>query len=81
MADVTATLKRALGELEAERSRIERQIAGLKAALGESVGARRGRPPGATAVKRRKRKGMSAAQKAAVSKRMKAYWAKRRGGK
>ena len=32
----------------------------------------------APAVKRRKRKGMTAAQKAEVSKRMKKYWASRR---
>jgi hypothetical protein len=84
MADVNATLRSALGQLEAERSRLERQIAALRTALGESGGARRGRPPGGktkTATKRRKRKGMSAAQKKVVSQRMKAYWAKRRAGK
>jgi hypothetical protein len=34
-----------------------------------------------TSGKRRKRKGMSAAQKKAVSVRMKAYWAKRRASR
>lgn len=82
MADVSATLKDALKQLEAERNRIDRQIAALKTALGESVGGRRGRPPGRKAAKsRRPRKKMSAAQKKAVSQRMKAYWAKRKAGK
>ena len=45
-----------------------------------AAGVRRGRPPGTNAPTRRS-KGMSAAQKKAVSKRMKAYWAKRRAEK
>jgi hypothetical protein len=84
MANVNATLRNALGQLEAERNRIDRQIAALRMALGESGGSRRGRPPGANRaqkVRRRRRKAMSAAAKKAVSKRMKAYWAKRRAGK
>ena len=82
MADVSATLKAALGQLEAERDRIDRQIAALRTALGESGGGRHGRPPARkTTTKRRRRKGMSAAARKAVSKRMKAYWAKRRAGK
>jgi Arc/MetJ-type ribon-helix-helix transcriptional regulator len=87
MADVSATLRKALGELEAERARIERQIAALKAALGESGGARRGRPAGrrgrppGAATKQRRRRKFSAAQRKEVSRRMKAYWAKRRAAK
>lgn len=84
MADVSATLRAALGQLEDERNRIDRQIAALRTALGESGGGRRGRPPGSKATKkvvRRRRKGMSAAARKAVSQRMKAYWAKRRAGK
>jgi hypothetical protein len=84
MADVSATLRAALGQLEDERNRIDRQIAALRTALGISVGGRRGRPRGSKATKkvvRRRRKGMSAAARKAVSQRMKAYWAKRRAGK
>jgi hypothetical protein len=84
MADVNATLRGALAELEADRRRIERQIAALRTALGENGGGRRGRPPAGkrkTTTKRRKRRGMSAAQRKIVSKRMKAYWAKRRAAK
>lgn len=40
MADVSATLRAALGQLEDERNRIDRQIAALKRALGESGGGR-----------------------------------------
>ena len=81
MADVNATLRKALSELEAERSRIDRQIAALRTALGESGGARRGRPPGVKRTAKRRRRRFTAAQKKEVSRRMKAYWAKRRGEK
>jgi Arc/MetJ-type ribon-helix-helix transcriptional regulator len=79
MADVNATLRRALGELEAERNRLDRQIAALRTALVETGGARRGRPPGVKKATRRRRRKFSAAQKREVSRRMKAYWAKRKG--
>ncbi len=84
MADVSATLKAALGQLEDERNRIDRQIAALRTALGESGGGRRGRPRGSKATRnvvRRRRRRMSAAAKKAISQRMKAYWAKRKAGK
>jgi hypothetical protein len=77
MADsVRSSLKRALGQLLGERTRLERQISAVTAALGE-VGARVARRQ-SHAVRRRR---MSASQKRAVSKRMKAYWAKRRAAK
>ena len=60
-------------ELNAELAAIFRVFPelrrGIKAGEGGAVGNGR----------KRKWKGMTAAQKAAVSKRMKAYWAKRRG--
>ena len=68
----------------------EARIAELTAELNDIYKAfpdlRRGaaRPPVSTADvsrRRRKRKPMSAAQKAVVSKRMKAYWAQRRAKK
>ena len=70
---VTVTLHRALRELAAERQRVARQIGAVQLVLngGRSV---------ARPARRRKSK-MSAAARAAVSRRMKAYWAKRRAGK
>jgi hypothetical protein len=92
MADVSATLRKAIGQLEAERNRIDRQIAALRTALGEGGGKRRGRPPGRKTrgrkgrpPGRKARKGgrrkFTAAQKKAQSLKMKAYWAKRKAGK
>jgi hypothetical protein len=74
MADVAGTLRRALMELESEKSRIEGQIAAIMTVLGDGAG-RRGRRAGGG------RKPMSAAGRRAVSQRMKAYWAKRRATK
>jgi hypothetical protein len=71
-------LSRALKALHADRARIERQIDAVTSALSALGGA------ASRAVKsagRRGRRKMSAAQKKAVSVRMKAYWAKRRGSK
>ncbi len=70
--DITATLRRALGKLSSQKERIDRQIGAIEAALG----ALRRSPQAARA--RRARRGMSAAARRAVGKRMKAYWAKRR---
>ena len=71
--DISSTLRRAIVDLENQRSTIDRQIATLRSVLG--VGAvRNTRRVGL----RRRRTPMSAAQRAAVGKRMKAYWAKRR---
>ncbi len=70
--------------LTAERDRLNRAIAALQ---GEGAPKRRGRPPGsktkktAKASKKQGRRKMSAAQKKAVSDRMKKYWAGRRKGK
>ena len=75
--DIRSSLNKALRGLESERSRIEGQISALTDALSAIGGSGRGR----TAIKssgRRSRRAMSAAQKRAVSKRMKAYWAARR---
>jgi hypothetical protein len=66
-----------LKALRAEIATIEAQFPGL---AGMEAGATARAPKGA-ARKRRKRKPMTAAQKAEVSRRMKAYWAKRRNGK
>lgn len=72
--DITATLRKALGKLNAEKERLDRQISAIQNALGAL-----GRSPqanGARAARGRRR--MSPAARRAVGKRMKAYWAKRR---
>jgi len=76
--NISKTLRKALRELQAERKQIDRQIAAIETALaGGGL-----RPRGATSrrAKGRKagRKAMSAAARKAVSRRMKAYWKKRR---
>jgi hypothetical protein len=75
--DVRSSLKRALKSLHSDRTRIDRQINAITTALGELGG----RVAGAAGKKARRVRNMSAAQKKAVSVRMKAYWAKRRAGK
>ena len=78
---VMAPLRKALGQLETEKQRIDREIAAVRAAL-EALGDRGRRapaPPTRAKVTRRRR--MSAAARRAVSQRMKAYWAKRRAVK
>ena len=70
--DITATLRKALGNLTSEKARLDRQISAIETALG-ALG---GRPPQANSARGSRR--MSAAARRAVGKRMKAYWAKRR---
>jgi hypothetical protein len=74
--DLRGTLRQALGKLEAEKARIERQIAGLKQALKAGIGTGDAM---ARAVCMAERPRMSPAARKAVSARMKAYWAKRKG--
>jgi hypothetical protein len=80
--DVSGTLRQALASLITEKARIERQIMGLRQALGAGAGAGAdgGRPTGRRARPRRVRRRMSPAERKAVSARMKALWAKREGG-
>ena len=76
--NLDSTLRKALKELRAERERISEQIAAIETVLAT------GRPrrllqrdhTGSRAKASRKR--MSAAARKAVSRRMKAYWVKRR---
>jgi hypothetical protein len=74
---VTAPLRKALGQLETEQQRIDREIAAVRAALEALGDTGRGTVPSPPRAKP-KRRGMSAAARRAVSQRMKAYWAKRR---
>jgi hypothetical protein len=71
--NVTAMLRDALQTLEAERDRLTTRIDAVQAALngGPASTSTNGTAP-------RGRRPMSAAQRAAVGRRMKAYWAARR---
>ena len=76
--DVRSSLNRALKSLHADRARLDRQIDAVTSAIS-ALGGAAGRV--AKAVARKGRRKMNAAQKKAVSQRMKAYWAKRRASK
>jgi hypothetical protein len=69
---VTATLRKALAELEAEKGALDRQIAAIRLLVGEG--------PSSTPVLRvvPKQRTMSTAARKAISQRMKEAWAKRR---
>jgi hypothetical protein len=77
--DIRGALRQALVGLIAEKARIERQIGGVRQALRAGVGAPLdgGRPILRRARARRVRRRMSPAARAALSARMKAFWAKR----
>jgi hypothetical protein len=76
-----------LGELEREIAALRKAFPGLKADSGDSNQSVTGAAPAASttltsrASKRGRRKPMSAAERKAVSDRMKRYWAARRKGK
>jgi hypothetical protein len=73
--NVERTLRLALRKLMSERVRIERQIAALENVLSpDRTGTQRRRLAGKAPARKR----MSAAARKAASRRMKAYWAKRR---
>ena len=76
--DVRSSLNRALKALHADRARIERQIEAVTHAIS-ALGGAAGRV--AKSARRRGKRKMNAAQKKAVSVRMRAYWAKRRAAK
>ena len=83
MTDATNEALRILIE---ERDRINQAIELLQGQTGAAP-KRRGRPPGSgkkatkKSAKRGRRREMTAAEKRAVSERMKKYWAARRKGK
>jgi hypothetical protein len=81
--DIMKTLRKALVELQAERERISLQITAIQQVLVAGRSGSRRRPAlktQATIRGKGARKAMSAAARKAVSRRMKAYWAKRRAG-
>ena len=69
-----AILKKALIKLHAEKVEIEKEIRSVRAAL-HALGV-----PSPDLAGRKRRKPMTAAEKRSVSRRIKAYWAKRRKG-
>jgi hypothetical protein len=75
-------LRQVLDTLRKEESSLESQLGKVREAIaalgGTSRPAQRGRTAKGVA---RKRRGMTAAQKAEVSRRMKAYWAVRKAKK
>lgn len=76
--DITKTLRKALAELQAERKRIDQQIGAIEGALaglGRGPRGGRNRPARPRPAARRP---LSAAARKALSRRMKASWAKRR---
>ncbi len=77
---VTITMRKALQHLEAERQQIDRQINLIQSLLGGSGDRKRSTTLKGRAVRKHSRPRMSAAARKAVSKRMKAYWAKRKAG-
>ena len=77
--EVRTTLRKALGKLQSEQDRMERQISAVQAVLAALAG--RGAGRNTSAAGKRRRRPMSTAARRAIGKRMKAYWAKRRAKK
>jgi len=72
-------LRKALATLEREKQQIDRDITVVQAAL-EALGGKGQHTPAPSATRpKAKQRRMSAAARRAVSQRMKAFWAKRRG--
>jgi hypothetical protein len=82
VADLNRTELRRLARLgaEARLAELRREEAAIRQAFPDLVRGRPARKPGRPAGGRRRR-GMSSAQRKAVSERMKKYWADRRKGK
>ena len=79
--DIGQTLRQAITRLQQEKQRIDRQITALETAMNSlNAGGRRpsvGREQPARARTRGRRR-MSPAERKAIGRRMKAYWANRR---
>jgi len=75
--DIRKPLQSALSRLKVEKQRIDQQIEAIEGAL-KLNGSRAEKEERRSS--RSGRKPMSAAERRAVSRRMRAYWAKRRGG-
>ena len=77
LANLTASLTKVLRQLEVEKQNVDAQIMAVHAALRTLANTHRATRVSSTRAKG-KRHRMSAANRKAVSRRMKAYWAKRR---
>jgi hypothetical protein len=75
--NITSTLRKALIDLRQQRHALDTRIAAIETAIAGL----NGRPAAARTAAPRRARRMSAAARAAVSRRMKAYWAKRRKDK
>lgn len=74
-----ASLKTVIATLRREEQQLAKQLAGIRQAIESLEFGGGGAVVHPVAVRqRRKRRAMSAAQRKAVSRRMKAYWAKRK---
>jgi hypothetical protein len=76
--NVVATLRKAVRGLEAEQARVEHQLTAIRIVLGTLDGAKGPAVRAERPVRPRRRRRMSAAARRATSRRMKAYWAKRK---
>lgn len=75
MESAQVVLEKTLNQLFAQRTKVEKEIKAVQTALA-AIGVR---SPHLAA--RRKRKRMTASERKSISKRMRAYWAKRRAQK
>lgn len=75
MESAQVVLEKALSQLFAQRTKVEREIKAVQTALA-AIGVR-----APHLAVRRKRKPMTASERKSVSKRMRAYWSKRRSQK
>jgi hypothetical protein len=78
---LTATLKRALRQLEAEKAKIDRQIAAIQVVLQGASTPPVAKRPRKTAVPNKPPRTMSPKARKAARERMKAYWAKKKAEK
>ena len=82
LANISSILRKALSELKTQRGQLDRQITAVESALaGLGRRASRGAATVAKHSRKRPKRAMSAAQRKAVSERMKKYWAKQRAAK
>jgi hypothetical protein len=75
---VMATLRKAVRELEAEKTLIERHLTAVRGLLGSLGGAKSRAVRVGSLGRPRRRRRMTGEARGAISRRMKAYWAKRK---
>jgi len=75
---VMATLRKAVRELEAEKTLIEHHLTAVRGLLGSLGGAKSRAVRVGSLGRPRRRRRMTGEARGAISRRMKAYWAKRK---